>query len=143
MDRPISVSEAAGMLCVTHNGVIKAIDSGNLVGVPLNGKGWMVSYNQVSGRKFDEAGFRKLCSLYVSVPDACEIMRLTDCAVIRALKRGTLEGFRLNNRAWAVKKASAEREFSEYLATMGARTGRPRVLDESRSPRVLRKKRAT
>lgn len=142
MDRPISVAEAASLLCLTHNGIIKSIDAGRLLGIQLNGKGWMLSFDQVSGRQFDEAAFRKLCSLYVSVPDACEIMRKTDAAVIRDLVKGRIEGFKLNNRAWAVKKASAEKEFDEYLATMGTRTGRPRVLGESRSPRVLRKQRA-
>jgi hypothetical protein len=143
MDRPISVSEAASMLCITNNGIIKSIEAGRLKANQLNGKGWMLSHAQVSGRKFDPAAFDRLCSLYVCVPEACEIMRKTDAAIIRDLRRGRIEGFRLNNRAWAVKKASAEKEFLDYLATMGTRTGRPRLLDESRSPRVLRKRKAT
>lgn len=140
MDRPISVAEAAEALGITHNGVIKSIDAGRLVGVQLNGKGWMLSHDQVSGQPFDEGAFRRLCSLYVCVPDACEIMAMTDAAVVRAIKRGRVEGFRLNNRAWAVKKASAEKEFAEYMASIGTRTGRPRLLGEARSPRVLKKR---
>jgi excisionase family DNA binding protein len=138
MERPISVDEAAELLGLSRSGVMEAIRTGRLVAILINGRALALCREQVLGKPFSEPEFRRLCGRYVSVPDACEIMRKTDAAVIRDLNRGRVDGFRLNGRAWAVDKRSAEREFAEYLRSDRGR-GQPRRLSESRSPRVLRK----
>lgn len=140
MDRPISVGEAAAILGVTEPAILKAIKTGRLVGISLNGRGVMLCREQVEGRRFSEANFRKLCSRYVSVPDACDIVHKTDAAVQRDLRSGILDGFRLNRKAWAVLRSSAEKEFRDYLTRSSSIPGRKRDLGSAKSPRDLRKR---
>lgn len=142
MERPISIDEAATLSGLSKSGVVKAIRSGRLLAIPINGKGLMLCREQVCGNRFSEREFRRLCSRYVSVPDACEIVCKTDAMVMRDLRSGKILGFKLNGRAWAVDKRSAEAEFADYLANP-RRRGQPRKVGESRSPRVLRKKSCT
>jgi len=63
---------------------------------------------------------------YVSVPKAAEMMGCTDVWVIRLLKAGQLEGFRLSGRAWAVKRSSVEKNVQDYLERDPAIAGRRR-----------------
>ena len=63
---------------------------------------------------------------YVSVPKAAEMMGCTDVWVIRLLKAGQLEGFRLSGRAWAVKRSSVEKNVQDYLERDPALAGRRR-----------------
>ena len=140
--RPISILEAAELTGLTKSGVVKAITSKRLLAIPLSSRGLMLCHDQVVGKKLDEAAFRKLCKRYVSVPDACEIVCKTDAMVMRDLRSGKIAGFRLNGKAWAVDKRSAEQEFAEYLAAP-QRRGQPRQVGTSRSPRVIRKKSLT
>jgi hypothetical protein len=137
--RPISIIEAAAAMGLSKSGITKAISSKRLLAIPLSGKGMMLSYEQCHGKKFSEEDFRKLCSKFVSVPEACDIVHKTDARVIRDLKAGIIAGFLLNGRAWAVDKRSAEQEFADYLANPD-RVGQPRQIGTSRSPRVIRKK---
>jgi hypothetical protein len=139
-DSIISVSQAAAIRKFSDEGIIKAITSGRLECVKLSGKGYMLSERQVRGLSFNKKEFLALCSRYVSVPEACNIVWKTDAAVIRDIKSGRLSGFRLNPRCWAVLKRSAEDEFHEYLTARKQSAGRPRTVGGSRSPRDLRKK---
>lgn len=68
----------------------------------------------------------KQTSDFVSVPVAAEMMGCTDVWVIRLLKSGQLEGFRLNGRAWAVKRSSVEKNVQEYLGRDPSLSGRKR-----------------
>lgn len=63
---------------------------------------------------------------YVSVPVAAEMMGCTDVWVLRLLKAGQLEGFRLSGRAWAVSRSSVEKNLREYLTRDPALSGRKR-----------------
>lgn len=137
--RPISILEAAKVAGLSISGIVKAITSQRLIAIPLSGRGLMLCREQVAGEPFDEAEFRKLCKKYVSVPEACDIVCKTDAMVLRDLRSGKIKGFKLNGKAWAVEKRSAEEEFREYLASP-VRRGQPRRIGESRSPRVIRKK---
>ena len=137
--RPISIQEAADAMGLSKSGITKAISSKRLIAVPLSGRGMMLSYEQCHGKKFSEDDFRKLCSKFVSVPEACDIVHKTDARVIRDLRAGIIAGFLLNGRAWAVDKRSAEQEFADYMANPN-RVGQPRQIGTSRSPRVIRKK---
>lgn len=139
MHRPISVVEAAAIRGVTQAAILKAVRTGRLEAVLLSGMGHMLCREQVEGKKFSGAAFKKLCANYVSVPDACEICHVTDAVIVRWLGREILEGFRLNGKAWAVLRSSAEKEFKNYLARPSSVPGRKRDLGSSRSPRVLRK----
>lgn len=139
--RPISIEEAAKATGLTKSGVIKAIASKRLVAIPLNERGLMLSLEQCKGKPFDEAEFRKLCKRWISVPEACDIVHKTDAMVMRDLRSGKINGFRLNGKAWAVDKASAEEEWKDYLNSPRGR-GQPRQIGTSRSPRVLRRKNA-
>lgn len=140
MHRPVSVVEAAAIRGVTEAAILKAIRTGRLEAVLLSGMGHMLCREQVEGKKFSAAAFKKMCANYVSVPDACEICHVTDAAVMRWLRKGTLDGFRLNGKAWAVLRSSAEKEFRDYLARPSHIAGRKRDLGAPKSPRVLRKR---
>jgi hypothetical protein len=139
-DRIVSVQEAARLRGITREGVMKAIQTGRLASHLLSGKGYLLSERQVLGKKFDEAEFRRLCRLYVSVPEACNICWKTDAAIMRDLRRGTIVGFKVNAKCWAVLRSSAEEEFRDYLESHKGRAGRKRDIGTSRSPRDIRKK---
>jgi len=63
---------------------------------------------------------------WVSVPVAAEMLGCTDVWVIRLVQRGTLDGFRLSGRAWAVSRASIEKNLKEYLQRDPTLAGRKR-----------------
>jgi excisionase family DNA binding protein len=63
---------------------------------------------------------------YVSVPVAAEMLGCTDVWVLRLLKAGNLEGFRLSGRAWAVSRASVKRNLKEYFDRDPTLSGRKR-----------------
>lgn len=134
MKRPISVQEAADLLGVSEVAVLKRIAKGTLVAQQLSGKGFLVCRESVAGIAVDPEEFRSLCSQWVSVPQACEIVCVTDGMVGRMLMDGRLEGFRLNAKAWAVSKSSCEKNIAEYMASP-PKHGRPRVLSGSHAPK--------
>lgn len=139
MKRPISVQEAASLLGISEVAVLKRIAKGTLVARQLSGKGLLVCRESVNGIAVDPEEFKALCSKWVSVPQACEIVCVTDGMIGRMLMDGRLEGFRLNAKAWAVSKASCEKNIAEYLASP-THSGRPRDLNGSRSPKKRSKK---
>lgn len=63
---------------------------------------------------------------WISVPDAATRLGCTDVWVIKMIAAGTLVGFRLNGRAWAVSRKSVEDNLAEYLRRDPAKAGRPR-----------------
>lgn len=63
---------------------------------------------------------------FISVPDAAQLLGCTDVWVLRLLKAGSLKGFRLSGRAWAVDRQSALENLGEYLARDRSKAGRPR-----------------
>ena len=63
---------------------------------------------------------------WVSVPKAAEMLGCTDVWVIKMLQNNTLEGFRLNGRAWAVKRVSVEKNMREYEQRDPTLAGRKR-----------------
>ena len=137
-DTIISVQRAAEIRGVSREAISKAVKSGRLESVKLSGKCVILSLRQVSGGKFDAAAWRRIARSYCSVPEACDSQRKTDAAVIRDLERGVVDGVRLNGKAWAVLRRSAEQEFRDYLERPSSTVGRKRNLSGSRSPRVLR-----
>ena len=133
--RPVSVEEAAEIAGVTVNAILKRITVGKMPAVQLNGKGWMVCREHALGQKHPEADFKRLCAKYISVPQACDIVFKTDASVIRDLKNGRLTGFRLNKKAWAVLRESAEQEIRDYInGSHDNLPGRRRRIGDKRSP---------
>jgi excisionase family DNA binding protein len=63
---------------------------------------------------------------WISVPVAAELLGCTDVWVIRLIHDGKLEGFRLNGRAWAVKRASVLANVKEYAQRDPSEPGRKR-----------------
>jgi hypothetical protein len=63
---------------------------------------------------------------WVSVPVAAEMLGCTDVWVIKLIHAETLEGFRLNGRAWAVSYKSVAKNVKEYLERDPAQAGRKR-----------------
>jgi len=63
---------------------------------------------------------------WISVPVAAELLGCTDVWVIKMIARGDIEGFKLSERAWAVSRASVEKNVQEYLERDRAKAGRPR-----------------
>jgi len=137
MRRPVSVSQAAEILGISEAAVLKRVRKGQLLAVPLSGKGLMVCHESVLSRfdePVDEEAFRRMCSNYVSVPEACGIVCVTDGMVIRMIEAGVLDGFRLNKKAWAVSRRSCEENIRQYLESPN-RPGRPRVHAKARVSR--------
>lgn len=63
---------------------------------------------------------------WISVPVAAEMLGCTDVWVIKMVQAGTLEGFRLSGRAWAVSKKSVEKNLRDYLQRDPTLSGRKR-----------------
>jgi excisionase family DNA binding protein len=63
---------------------------------------------------------------WISVPEAADMLGCTDVWVIKLINAGTLRAFRLNGRAWAVSRKSAEENLAEYLKRDPTKAGRPR-----------------
>ena len=63
---------------------------------------------------------------WISVPDAAELLGCTNVWVIKMIHRGELDGFKLSGRAWAVKRASVEKNVREYLERDPTLSGRKR-----------------
>lgn len=63
---------------------------------------------------------------YVSVPVAAEMLGCTDVWVIRMIRNGSLDAFRLSGRAWAVRRSSVEKNLQEYLKRDPTLAGRKR-----------------
>ena len=63
---------------------------------------------------------------WISVPVAAQMLGCTDVWCIKMIQSGTLEGFRLNGRAWAVNRKSVAKNLREYLERDPALSGRKR-----------------
>lgn len=63
---------------------------------------------------------------WVSVPVAAEMLGCTDVWVIKMIQSGSLDGFKLSGRAWAVSRASVEKNLQEYLKRDPTLAGRKR-----------------
>lgn len=63
---------------------------------------------------------------WISVPKASELLGCTDVWVIKMIHAGTLEGFKLSGRAWAVKRASVDANLKAYLERDPSLSGRKR-----------------
>jgi excisionase family DNA binding protein len=50
----------------------------------------------------------------LSVPEAASLLGCSDAWVIKMIRSGVLEGFRLSGRAWAVSRKSVEKSIAEY-----------------------------
>lgn len=134
MKRPISVQEAAAALGISQVAVLKRVARGTLLAKQLSGKGYLICRESIDGQKVDPSAFAKACDQWVSVPQACEIVCVTDGMIGRMLADGRLSGFRLNAKAWAVSRSSCERNIREYLSSPQG-GGRPRNLTGSRAPK--------
>jgi excisionase family DNA binding protein len=62
----------------------------------------------------------------LSVPEAASLMGCSDVWVIRLIRSGALEGFKLSGRAWAVSRKSVEKSIEEYEHRAPSRSGRKR-----------------
>jgi excisionase family DNA binding protein len=62
----------------------------------------------------------------LSVPEAASLMGCSDVWVIRMIRSGALEGFKLSGRAWAVSRKSVENSVAEYQDRDPTRSGRKR-----------------
>lgn len=133
--RPISVNEAAELLGITPNAILKKIHTGKILAKKLSNKGFMVSRESTLGKEVSEAQFEKECSRYISVPEACDIVCVTDGMIGRMLKDGRLNGFRLNDKAWAVERKSAEENYKEAISRRSNLRGHPRKFGEARRPK--------
>lgn len=142
MRQPISVGDAAEILGVTTVAVMKRIRRGTLLARLLSSKGYMVCHESVLGEPCSEAEFERVCRRYCSVPEACDIVCVTDGMVIRMLNDGRLKGFLLNGNAWAVDRRSAEQNMREYMKSPSQYGGRRRDLSRSRAPKKRTTKRA-
>lgn len=114
-DTAISVPEAARIAEVTTSAILQRIANGKLLARDFSGKAKIVSRNSLLGAKVDPKEFDKAVEKLMNVPEACELLGVTESYVYRLIERGHLEGFRLNAKAWAVVRKSAERNAREYV----------------------------
>jgi hypothetical protein len=63
---------------------------------------------------------------WIAVPVAAEMRGCTDVWVIKMIRNGSLEGFRLSGRAWAVSRKSVQRNLKDYLDRDPTLSGRKR-----------------
>jgi len=63
---------------------------------------------------------------WISVPVAAEMLGCTDVWVIKMIRNGSLEAFRLSGRAWAVSRKSVQRNLKDYLDRDPTLSGRKR-----------------
>ena len=64
---------------------------------------------------------------YISVPEAAEILGCSRTWVLKLLNAGTLQGFKLNGKAWAVDRKCLSRNLKEYIDRQrDHERGRPR-----------------
>lgn len=63
---------------------------------------------------------------WVSVPRAAEMLGCSEVWVVKLIRNGTLDGFKLSERAWAVRRASVEKNLKEYLSRDPSVAGRKR-----------------
>ena len=75
----------------------------------------------------------------VSVPEAAKRLGCSDVWVIKMIRSGVLEGFRLSGRAWAVSRKSVEKSIEEYLQRDPSAAGRKRE-GSHLAPRVAKQK---
>lgn len=134
MRRPISIGQAAEILGVSTTAIQKRIAAGKISARPLSRKATLVCHESVLGEEYSEREFDRECRRYISVPDACEIVCVTDGMVIRMLEAGILKGFKVNGNGWAVEKRSAEQNIQEYLSSPFSGVGRRRDTTRSRRP---------
>lgn len=62
----------------------------------------------------------------LSVPEAASLLGCSDVWVIKMIRSGALEGFKLSGRAWAVSRKSVEKSIEEYQQRDPSRAGRKR-----------------
>ena len=63
---------------------------------------------------------------WLNTKEASALMGVSDSWVIKLIKAGELEAFRLSERAWAVKKSSALKKLGEYMSEQKRGRGHPR-----------------
>jgi hypothetical protein len=63
---------------------------------------------------------------FISVPDACEILGISDVWCLKLIHSGHLDAFKLSPRAWAVRRKSVMHEKRRHEATVGKSRGRGR-----------------
>ena len=115
----MSVPEAAKVLKITSNGVVARIMSGKLLAKHFNGRAWMLSRRSVEGKPINKSDWKRICKRYLTVPEACEILGVTDSYVVRLIQRGILPAIRLNGKAWAVDSEATEANAKQYRPSSG------------------------
>ena len=64
---------------------------------------------------------------YVSVPEAADFLGCSRTWVLRLLNEGTLPGFKLSEKAWAVDKQALNKNLKDYIDRQKSHSpGRPR-----------------
>ena len=62
----------------------------------------------------------------LSVPEAASLLGCSDVWVIKMVRKGDLEGFKLSGRAWAISRVSLEKSIQEYQQRDPSLPGRKR-----------------
>lgn len=62
----------------------------------------------------------------ISVPEAAQQLGCSDVWVLKMVRAGALEGFKLSGRAWAITRKSVEKNIREYEQRDPSQAGRKR-----------------
>lgn len=75
---------------------------------------------------------------FLSVPEAASLLGCSDVWVIKMVRAGGLDGFKLSGRAWAISRKSVEKSIEEYQQRDPSRAGRKREGSRvvSREPKI-------
>ena len=135
----MSVPEAAKVLKITSNGVVARIMAGTLLAKQFNGRAWMLSRRSVEGKPVIKSEWKRICDRYLTVPEVCEVLGVTDSYVVRLISRGILPAIRLNGKAWAVDAKATKANAKEYRPS----SGQPRQPGRKHVPTTRLKKKTS
>ncbi len=142
----VSVQKAAAVAGLTANSVLNRIARGTVIAMRFSGKAFIVSSLSARGFQIDRVAFHRSISELATVEEACRRLGVSEGYVPRLVQRGSLDGFQVNRRTWAITRESIERNRREYDPTSvrGHRRqpglpGRRRPKKPLRSPETLEK----
>ncbi len=135
----VSVPEAAAVAGLTTSGILNRIARGEIIAVRFSGRAFIVSALSARGFQIDRVAFERSVSELATVEQACRRLGLTDAYVLRLVRRGSLDGFQVNRRTWAITRESIDRNKNAYDPTSTTGPRRQPGLPGRRKPRKPRR----
>jgi excisionase family DNA binding protein len=113
-DDLVSVPEAAKRAGVMSTTIQTRIGRREVVAERFTGRAFIVSARSAIGHAIERAAFDRAVSELATVEEACRHLGVSEAYVPRLVARGSLDGFKLNARTWAITRESIARSAREY-----------------------------